>query len=269
MDVYARRRLVAGVAVVGVLVVIIVAIASAGGDDDDEITPVEGVGGGSAGSASKSEFIDEADSICAEANAAVANLAASPAANVPELLAEQQYEYARGELEQLQTLTPPEDDRSALDRFYTALRDQIDVLRKQQLAIQRGDDDALAEVSEELPAADAEVRAAAADYGFDECGTEGAPPTDADSGAAIAPTDVTGAPTDVTEAPAVAPEAPVETTPAAPVETPPAEAPGATTPPTDTGTTSPPETGGGVTEPPATEPPSGGTAPGDSGGVSP
>ena len=259
MDVYARRRLVAGLVVVGVLVAIIVAIASAGGDDDDSVSPVEGVGGGDDASVSKSEFISEADAICAEANAAIASLSASPVADDPALLAEQQYEYTRGQLEQLQTLTPPEGDRSRLNAFYTALRDQIEVLNKQQLATQRADDAALAEVSTELPDAQAELRAAAADYGFQDCGKEGEPPTDADAGAA---------PTDVTGAPAVVPETPTETAPAAPVETPPAEAPAPA--PTDTGTVAPPETGGGTGEPAAPAPPdSGGTAPGSSGGVSP
>jgi hypothetical protein len=261
MDVYARRRLVAGLVAVGALVVIIVAIASAGGDDDD-VAPVEGVNGGDEGAVSKSEFIQEADAVCAEANAAVANLSVGPAADDPELLAEQQYEYTRSELEQLQTLTPPEEDRSALNRFYTALRDKIDVLNKQQVAIQRADDTALADVSTELPAAQAEVRAAAAGYGFKECGREGAPATDVDAEVA---------PTDVAEAPAVAPETPVETAPAAPVETPPAEALPAPAPTDTVVTPEPPaDTGGGTAEPPATEPPgSGGTAPGDSGGVTP
>jgi hypothetical protein len=262
MDVYARRRLVAGLVAVGALVVIIIAIASAGGDDDGDVAPVESVNGGDKGAVSKSGFITEADARCAEANAGIAALSAGPAADDPELLAEQQYEYTRNELEQLRTLTPPDEDRSALNRFYTALRDQIDVLNKQQVAIQRADDTALADVSTELPAAQAEVRAAAAGYGFKQCGREGAPPTDADA-------EVT--PTDVTEAPAVAPETPVETAPAAQVETPPAEAPPAPAPTDTDATLEPPaDTGGGTGEPPATEPPdSGGTAPGGSGGVTP
>lgn len=263
MDVYARRRLVAGLAAVGALVVIIVAIASAGGDDDGGITPVEEVNGGGESAGSKSQFIREADAICAEANAAIASLSAGAAAEDPELLAEQQYEYTRSELEQLQTLTPPEGDRAALNRFYAALREQIDVLYKQQLAIQRADDTALADVSTELPAAQAELRAAAADYGFEECGREGEPPTDADAATGVAPTDVE-------EEPAAVPESPVETEPAAPVEVPPAEvAPAPAPTDTDTGATSEPpaDTGG---EPPATEPSdSGGTTPGESGGVSP
>jgi hypothetical protein len=266
MDVYARRRLVAGLVAVSALVVIIVAIASAGGDDDGGTAPVEGVNGGDESAVSKSQFIREADETCAEANAAIASLSAGAAADDPELLAEQQYEYTRSELEQLRTLTPPDEDRSALNRFYTALRAQIDVLNEQQLAIQRADDAAHADVSTELPAAQAELRAAAADYGFEECGREGEPPTDADAA---------GAAPDVTEEPAVVPEAPVETEPAAPVEAPPAEvapAPAPTDTDTDTGaTTEPPaDTSGGAVEPPPTEPSDGGgTAPADTGGVSP
>jgi hypothetical protein len=264
MDVYARRRLVAGLVAVGTLVVIIVAIASAGGGDDGEPSAVEGVNGGDESAVSKNQFIREADEICAEANAAIASLSAGAAAEDPELLSQQQYEYTSSELEQLRTLTPPDEDRAALNRFYTALRGQIDVLNAQALAIQRGDDTALADVSTELSAAQAELRAAAADYGFEECGREGEPPTDAD--AAVAPTDVA-------EAPAVGPEAPAETEPAAPVEAPPAEvAPAPAPTDTDTGaTTEPPaDTSGGAVEPPPTEPSDGGgTAPADTGGVSP
>jgi hypothetical protein len=275
MDVYARRRLVAGLVAVGTLVVIIVAIASAGGGDDGEPSAVEGVNAGDESAVSKNQFIREADEICAEANAAIASLSAGAAAEDPELLSQQQYEYTSSELEQLRTLTPPDEDRAALNRFYTALRGQIDVLNAQALAIQRGDDTALADVSTELSAAQAELRAAAADYGFEECGREGEPPTDVDAATSITPAEVEEAPVETAPAAPVetAPAAPVDTEPAAPVETAPTEvAPAPAPTDTDTGaTTEPPaDPGGGAVEPPPTEPSdSGGTPPTDSGGVSP
>jgi hypothetical protein len=266
MDVYQRRRLVAALSAIGVLVIIIVAIASAGGDDDEgEITPVEDTSGPGDGPPSKAEYIREADATCAEANAALANLSVGPTADDPELLADQQYEYTRSQLEQLQTLTRPQEDRAGLNAFFSAFRDQLEALQKQQLATERADDAALAEVSTELPAAQAEVRAAAADYGFKECGREGSPTTTADG---------TDAGTDTGTAVPPAAPAPTET-PAAPIE--PAEVPVApaepAAPPADTGgaTEAPPaDTGDGTAEaPPSGDGGTGGTGGTGTGGVSP
>src|SRR5262245_60987122 len=111
MDVYQRRRLVAVLCIAAVLVIIIVAIASGGDDDSSPITTPDGATGAS-GSAplSKSEFITQADAICAETNAAVANLSTGTAADDPVLLASQQLQYVRSEDDQLKTLSPPQED---------------------------------------------------------------------------------------------------------------------------------------------------------------
>src|SRR5215210_2244517 len=125
MDVYQRRRLVAVLAIVLVLVLIVVAIAGGG---DDESTPIEPVTGASTPGVStplsKEEFIEQGDGICEETAVAVANITTTNTKSQ----AEQELELTQSELDQLQTLTPPEEDQGTLDDFFSSLQDLIDSL---------------------------------------------------------------------------------------------------------------------------------------------
>jgi hypothetical protein len=221
MDVYARRRLVAVLAIV--LVVVLIGVAVAGGGDDEEapITTVAGTSApGAAASLGKDDFVEQADDICDETGAAIANLSTDDA----EELAEEELGLTESELESLRSLPPPEEDQALLDDFFSAHEDQIAFLEKRLLAIQRNDEDAATEAETQISTATSDLRRAARRYGFDECGTQGEPTTDTD---AVAPTD-TGT------APAVpAPEPPVTTPPA--TTPPPAEAPPPPPPPADDG----------------------------------
>jgi hypothetical protein len=211
MDVYQRRRLVAVLAVVLVLVLVVVAIAGGG---DDEGTPIEPVTGAStpglSSALSKDEFIQQGDDICEETAVAIANVDSSDTKNQ----AEQELELTQSELDQLRTLTPPEEDQATLDDFFASLDDLIDALDKKFLAADRSDDTALAEADPEIDTAKADVLSAAKDYGFKKCGEEGEPSgntTTGDTGA-VAPTATT--PTTVT--PTTPPATPTPTPTPAP-----------------------------------------------------
>lgn len=217
MDVYQRRRLVAVLAIVLVLVLVVVAIAGGGGDDEG--TPIEPVTGAStpglATPLTKTEFIRQGDDICAETAVAVANIDTGDTKNQ----AEQELEFTQSELDQLQSLSPPEEDQATLDDFFSSVQNLIDALDKKFLAADRNDDAALTEASTEIDSAKADVLSAAEDYGFKKCGEAGEPSgnTTDTGGGGVAPTST----------PPVAPVSPT---------TPPA-----TTPPS----TNPPSSGGG------------------------
>jgi hypothetical protein len=214
MDVYQRRRLVALSAIAGVFVLIVVVIASAGGDDEPEapITTVGGTTDQTAAAIPKADYIDDADAICSEVNSALASIDATDQAEV----AAEELDLISSELQQLQSLNPPDSDEDLANDFLRALQDQVEALEGRQLALEREDDSALVNIEDDLSAAEVDAQAAAADFGFEVCGNP----------------DETGTETG-TDTGGVEP-APVEPAPA-PVEPAPTE-PAPTAPPADGGT---------------------------------
>jgi len=172
-------------------------LSACGGDDSEEQTiaiptdtQVEAL--------SKSDFIDAADPICEEANAAIEQFAAA-GQGVTE--ADEIADLRQGVIRELQELGPPDEDRGTLDNFLTGMENQVEAGEKIALANERGTDSA--EFEAELDAAQAETLAAAEEYGFEVCGQE--------LGASAAPGTTPAAPTGPT-----APAAPVTPAPAAP-----------------------------------------------------
>lgn len=216
-------------------------LAIAGCGDDAPITSIstDASTTSTTEATSDADFVTEADSACAEANAAVANGDLSPG---------QEAEITQGLLDDLQALDPPEDPSGALDRFFSALGDEVTALEDQEAAAASG---STAETTD-LDQARSNAAAAASEYGFEDCGQEGTELPATSSGSS-------------TTTPSVAPSgttpAPTATTPAAPVE-PVEPAPAPVTPPAPTGGTG---TGGA--------PPAGGTgstgSTGGTGGVGP
>jgi hypothetical protein len=215
------------------------ALAGAGcGSDSAPVIPVQGASGASGAQGiafSKPQFIDQADAICGEANAALAGLNDATVGNSADLQAAQELEIVRAELTSMQALTPPSEDRSTLNQFLSALKDEVTALTAKKAALDQGGD---------VPAAETEVsntrssaQSAAAAYGFKACS----------EGAAQAPTTSAGQTTTTLAAPP--PTTPTPTTPAAPA---------APTPPATGGA----PTGGGT----GTGAPAGGTGGGSSGG---
>jgi hypothetical protein len=182
-----RLRLIhALAAVVGAALV----LSACGGDDSPEqpiIIPTETT----TGSLGKDEFIEEADAVCAEANAAIAEFVAngegfSASGEIASLRA--------SVIDELQALGPPDDDRATYDSFIAGFEAQVEAGEKIALANERGAD--TAEFETELDAAQAETLTAAESYGFTECGQEASASSTgtSDTGAAAPSAPVTPAP---------------------------------------------------------------------------
>lgn len=252
MDVYQRRRLVALSAIAVVFVIIVLLIRSCGDDDEPATTsaPIAGATGvGGATAQPKTDFIDQADRICLEANTTIDSIETTDEAQV----AAEEAQTLAGEIEQLQTLVPPDEDENSLEAFLKAVQKQANALSDQVTALERGDTAAAAELDATIDEAAAKAGRIAKRFGFEACGD----PTavgEASGGEGDGEETTDAAATDSGGV------APATTTPAVPVEPAPTTTPAA--PPADTGTQ------GGVGTEPAAPADSGGTG-SSSGGVSP
>ena len=244
-----RRALIVAIGAVALLVL------GCGGND----APIEPISSGStsstAGGVTQETFIASADSLCAEANAAIANLSAATTT------ASQERGILQGVLNGLQRLGTPSDPDGSLQSFYGALQDEIRILKQQEQAVSGGDTATADSLAGQLDTARSDAQDAGSQYGFRECGRQG--------------TSLPGAPSTGTTVPSspATPAVPDTTTPApaAPADPAPATPPAPVTPaPTDPSGGS----GGGTPTPPAPAPsPSPGTGgsggSGSSGGVGP
>lgn len=229
----------------GSLAAAAVLFAGCGGDDD---APIEPIGTTTTSSdsdtadVSKGDYLAEADPSCAEANAAVANLATTTGDNL-ELASTQEQQITEGLLQSLQALEQPSDPGGSLERYLDALDEQVSILEQRQTAAADGDTATYETLGGELAQAQADARLAAEEFGFEDCGQEGT---------ATAPATTTETPAG-TETPATGgtpvPVEPAPTTPA------PAPAPEPVAPPPASGGTG---TGGGT---------GGGDTGGDTGGT--
>jgi hypothetical protein len=165
-----------------------------GGSDSAPVTPVQSQTGDQGPTAlSKTAFITQADSICGEANAALSALDTGTTGNDPKLQATQELQITRTELQSLQSLTPPSGSRSVLDRFLSALDDQVTALGHKKTAVDQGADTASAEA--EASAATFNAQSAAQDYGFKDCANASQAPTGAQTTTTAPSVTTTTAPT--------------------------------------------------------------------------
>ncbi len=218
MDVYQRRRLVALSAIAAIFIVFVLLIRSCGGDDETTTpTPVAGASGlGGVSEQSKAAYIDQADAICQGDNNSIAGVDTSaPTAN-SDLAG-----IISGELQQLQSLPPPDEDTSDLDDFYSALDQLAQAYDDKATALDREDDAAAAEIDATIDQAQADATDAAEAFGFQICG-DPSKVSNTDDGDTDTDTDATD-----TSGGTVTP--PATTTPVEPVPT-------TEVPPTDTGT---------------------------------
>src|SRR6266511_5753831 len=154
----------------GVLAAAILA-TGCGGSETAPVVPVEGASGASGAQGvalSKDQFIQQADAICGEANAALAGLNSATVGNGAETQAAQELQIVRSELTSMQALTPPSEDRSTLDAFLSALKDEVSALDAKKAALEQGGDTSTAD--SELASAKSSGQSAAHDYGFKACG---------------------------------------------------------------------------------------------------
>jgi len=179
-------------------------VGGCGDDDSAPTAPVQGASGPNGPTAlKKPEFIAQADAICGEANAALDALDAGTVASDPKLKAAQELQITRSELQSLQSLAPPDQDRSTLTSFLSALRDEVDALGRKRAAVEQGDDATSAETEANNAASSAQ--AAAQDYGFKDC-AGGRAPTAGGASTTTAPASTTPTtPTTVTPTTPTAP----------------------------------------------------------------
>lgn len=228
----------------GISMLIAAAVLSAcGGDDEAPVIPVETTPTGATGAAlDQDEFVDEADSLCAEANTALASISTTGEAGTQAAAIAEQSDIYDGLIDDIDALGPPPEDETTFDDYLDALASVVDSLDQQELAAERGETDQVESLAADIDAAESEAQAAADDFGLRDCAEEGdTTSTDTDSTDAGS-TDTGAAPAPVT------PTTPAPTTPAPAPAPEPAPAP-APAPPTDGG-----DTGG-------TEPGSGGVSP--------
>ena len=141
-----------------------IALSACGGDSSPEtpiVVPTE-----TQPSLDKAQFIAQADSVCAEANASIEQFAAA-GQGVTE--ADQIAQLRQGMVDQITEVGPPDQDRTTLDQFLKAMADQVSAGQKIGLATQRGEDTTQFET--ELDSAKSEAETAASTYGFKECGS--------------------------------------------------------------------------------------------------
>ena len=137
------------------------ALAACGGDSSPEtpiVVPTE-----TQPSQGKTEFIAQADAVCAEANSAIEQFAASGQGLTE---ADQIAQLRQGVVDQIKQLNPPSDP--TLDQFLAAMSDQVAAGKKIGLALQRGED--TTQFESDLDNAKTQAETAASSYGFKECG---------------------------------------------------------------------------------------------------
>lgn len=153
------RHLIVLVAVVGAGTV----LSACGGDSSPE-TPIVVPTETTQQATSKTQFITQADSICAEANSSIEQFAA---AGQGESEAAQIAQLRQGVIDDIKQLNPPTDTN--LDAFLKAMSDQVSAGQKIGLAVQRGEDPSQFET--ELDSAKSAAETAASAYGFKDCGS--------------------------------------------------------------------------------------------------
>jgi hypothetical protein len=191
----------------------LIAVPGCGGDNDSlPETPVLTPTAETPTALSKSDFISQADDICAEVNAAVGTVDAGTTDAASSL--GQKADLYGGMIERIKSLGKAAED-SALSDFFSAGDDLVQAQKDAQLAAERGDDTGLAAAESDASTALSSFQSAAESYGFAECGQGPSAPT----GTGGVP--ATGTPV----APATTTPVPVAPAPTAPVAPAPAPAP--------------------------------------------
>jgi hypothetical protein len=199
----------------GIVALATLVVAGCGGGDSAPVVTVQGASGasgaGGAAALSKPQYMKQADAICAEANNALSSLN-SGAANVSsQVAATQELQITRSELDSLQSLTPPDQDRSTLKSYLSALTDEVAALMKKRDAADQGGDTSGADA--EAASARSSAATAAGDYGLKDCAKGGQAQTTTTGGGAA--TTTTPVPTTTTPTTTV-PTTPTTVAPVAP-----------------------------------------------------
>ena len=158
-----RRGLLLGV------LAVVLATAGCGGDDDDS--------DGSASTVSKAEFIQRADELCRDFRRKRDDLEAEADATSDTDRQAQIFRQLADEADatgdKFERLPVPAGDKAIIDRYISASRDQIDVVRRIADALDDRDPGAVATLLGSGERSGDEVQDIAQDYGFKVCGSEG------------------------------------------------------------------------------------------------
>jgi HNH endonuclease len=196
----------------GVLMVAALGAAGCGGSDSAPVVTVQGASGasgaGGAATLTKSEFIDQANSICNEANAAISSLNSGTVSTNSKVQATQELQITQSELNSLESLNPPNQDSSTLKGYLSALRDEVTALMHKRDATEQGGDTSAADV--EAASASSNAQTAARSYGLKDC-AKGGPTSTTSTGTGTTPTTTIPTPTTPTT---VAPTTPTPAPPA-------------------------------------------------------
>jgi len=185
--------------------------AGCGGDDSTIQSISTTPSGTTTSSVTTDEFITAADARCAEANSAIANLSTDAASTSTSV--DQQLSITKETLSYLKGLGSPEDPDGSLADFYSAMQEQIKVLKQQQQALASGDTAAADALDTQLGQAESDAEDAASSFGFEDCGGEGSSLGDS-TGVTTTPGASSGTPT-----PTTTPSAPATPTPVTPPST--------------------------------------------------
>ena len=230
------------------------AIAGCGGSSSAPVTGASGASGASGENGStglsKAAFIKQADQICAEANSAIDSLSAGTSPD-QSFQVSQELDITRSELQSLQALTPPQENRGTLNNFLAGVKNEVDALSRANTAVQSGGDTSSADA--ELATARQNAESAATQYGMKDCGSAKARHTQQGGATTTVPPTTT----------AVTPTTPTTTTPVTPPAPAPAPAPAPPPAPPSGGT------GGGTGGTGGSSGGSGNGGTGGSGGVTP
>jgi hypothetical protein len=201
---------------------VILAVSGCGSSSSTVSSGASGASGASGTSGStgltKAAFIKQADQICAEANSAVDSLSAGTSPD-QSFQVSQELDITRSELQSLQALTPPQEDRATLDDFLTAVKNEVDALSRANTAVQSGGDTSAADT--ELASAKQNAEAAATQYGMQDCGNAKSRHTQQGGGVATTAVPTTTTPVPTTTPTATTPVTPTTTVPPAPAPAPP------------------------------------------------
>lgn len=160
----------------GALGLIALAIAGCGGGGDDDTTaapapaPVE-----APPALSREELITQGDGICAEVNAAVGTVATTGSGGASQAV--QVADLYGGMAERLKDLGAPSNDDTGYTELVAASEQLAQAESDVQLAAERGEEAALTAAESEASTAFASFQAAAASFGFEECGEGPSAPT--------------------------------------------------------------------------------------------
>jgi hypothetical protein len=186
-----------------------VAGCGGGGSDSTESAPVATTPTTTA--LSKAELIEQGDAICAEVNAAVGTVGSSSGETGGET--SQVADLYSGMVQSLKGLGTPQEAGS-YSEFSSAADELASAEGEVKLAVERGDEAALATAESSASSALSSFKAAAQEYGFEKCAEGPSAPT---SGSAGTTTPSEAAPEEAPEA--AEPEAEPEAAPEAAPET--------------------------------------------------